>query len=176
MNDLDQKLKQYETTAVDVTNKMYDPNLRTESSKEVLENFPNVRLASEKQENKAVIGRKGINFLSALFLSAGIGIGGYFVGNYQGKHHGFEKGQEILLREITRNYFDSKTRSYLGHERFYTKIMSPAILGREPTSKEFDIILDEVLNTIVPESGLPLREHITESSKHGYFYFGGVKK
>ena len=35
MNDLDQKLERYETTAVDVANKMYNPNLRAENSKEV---------------------------------------------------------------------------------------------------------------------------------------------
>lgn len=86
-----------------------------------------------------------------------------------------ESNYEILLREVVKTYFNERVRSYLGDENFYTRIMAPGIIGRKPTTKEFDIIRDEILNTIVPQSGLPLRDHLPQSPRHGYFYFGGAK-
>lgn len=70
--DIEGKVEQYEKTAVQVANEMYNPNMRAESSKEVLESFPNVRLASEKKEISKKEGR-GRAFLSSLLLSTAIG-------------------------------------------------------------------------------------------------------
>ena len=81
MNELEQKLEQYEKTAVSVANKMHNPNLRTESSKEVLENFPNVRLASEKN-NIVKGGSKSLfsPFLKPAMLALATGLIAYTVG------------------------------------------------------------------------------------------------
>ncbi len=70
--NIEEKVAQYENTAVDVANGMYNPNLRAESSKEIIENFPNVRLASENKTPSKKEGR-GRAFLSSLILSTVIG-------------------------------------------------------------------------------------------------------
>jgi len=176
-------MRNYEELAVKVANDINNDHLRASASSKVVKNFRNVRLANKTQ--------RGANrFLSVFLLATTLVAGGYGVNqNLQlnkAKQNLFQMSQQLeqvivqseqnynrLLKEASRAYFDRHTIRYLGDEKFYARIVVHEILGRSATKEEQAIILEEVLNTIVPESGLPLREQIPESPRYGYFDFGG---
>lgn len=121
---IDEKIKQYEKTAVEVANDMHNPNVRAENSKEVLENFPNVRLASE---NKSISkgGRKG--FLSHFFIPTilALGIAGSIAGYTIGRNQNEAKKELDKIKQS------------------YQKTINQILDGRNDSVKGFMRLLDK---------------------------------
>ncbi len=141
MNSIDEKITQYEKTAVEVANEMHSSSVRAENSKEVIENFPNVRLTSETNTVKG--GRKG--FLSYFFiptiLTAGI-ILSYTTGYSQGNNQNEAKKElEAVQRSYqkTINYFiEQRNDSAKGFMRLLDQDVFAEYYGKQIFGKQLD--------------------------------------
>src|SRR3989338_2385457 len=172
MNDLDQKLERYETTAVDVANKMYNPNLRAENSKEVLENFPNVRLASEKQKMEKVGRGKAIH--SSLFLSTMIGACCFGAGYKTREYISPAKQESTAIKASFKKTIDELIEKdlnergefvFLGDFNRFTEMYATRLLGKSPDAQQLQIVRDHMYNVVVPAKGYDIEGTIRQWDK-----------
>ncbi|MBI4918392.1 hypothetical protein HY837_00550 [archaeon] len=94
--NFDEKIEQYKKTAVEVANEMNNDYLRSEASKKVITDFPNVRLASE---NKTKTQKGGTKLLSALLLGTTLITGGYAIHQHSERKN-FEQQLEKTQSEL----------------------------------------------------------------------------
>ncbi len=138
MLDADKKIVEYEGMAVDVANTLHNDQVRAENSKSVIENFPNVRLASENKTKK--VERRGRGFFPSLLLSAIVGTGcfglGYNIRPVRENSQRMYTIDELITQDLSRN----KGFTFTGDIDFFAETYALRILNLRAS--------DYVLNSV----------------------------
>ena len=148
---------------------MYNPNVRAENSKEVIANFPSVRLASEKQKVEKM--GRGKAFLSSLLLTTFVGAccfgAGYKTKEYttltrttsnpvvaqiplaivpQPTSAGFRKTiEDIITKDL-----GERGIVFLGNFNDFTTEYATKLLGRKPDEQQLREIKACLENKVKP--------------------------
>lgn len=128
MIDVEQKLEQYETTVVEVANSMYNDEVRAKNSKEIIENFPNVRLASEKTSARKVLGGWE-KILPPLLLTVAVGTSFFFLGYNIRQSRENSQRMYTIDELINRDLASNKGFTFTGDIDFFTETYALRILN-----------------------------------------------
>ncbi len=163
-SNFDEKIEQYEKTAVDVANNVHNDFLRSENSKKVITNFPNVRLASENKTKT----QKGVaSLLSALFLGTSLITGGYAINQHsERKNIEQQLGRtESKIETLSQQFSEKNTENTeLSRQLASAKynLEQEINLG----SKNYERLLREVVSKELNSYTYPL--HLQFSDKNSY--------
>lgn len=167
----DIKIQEYENKAVTVANSLHDNMIRSESSKRVIESFPNVRLTSEKKQ-----GKKGNKFLSSLLITSLVGLGCYSVGYERGaipvKKELFEvkkKYQQTIEDLIEKDLAKREDFIFIGNIDEFIENYGNKILSKKPDLYQKFIIKQHFWNCLTPIQIIDL-ENTINSAKTALIY------
>ena len=170
MNDLDQKIEHYEKVAVKVANEMKSDNLRAESSKEVISEFPNVRLASEKVKKEE--SREGRAILPSLLLSTIVGLGCYAAGYKNASKQPEAPAQQkvVISREgieelIERDLAKRESFVFLGNNTRFVISYATQVLGKFPDCEQIEIFSKYLQGKVKPINGLNIYANVDSWNK-----------